>query len=379
MFSVKIDQVEVFVTAGGDEPDPTPSPDPEPSPEPGDALFGEFFEEDPTVDWTFVDADGDGNNWIWDYDAGLDSYEGVGHIRSESYINYVGALTPDNWAISPEMTIPANAVDATLSFYFAAQDPDFAAEPIGVYVGTGADVSAYEQLGVFIPDSDIYENITVDLTAYAGETISVAFRHFDITDMFSVKIDQVEVFVTAEEEPPVPETHIVTFIDGLTSEIIEQVEVEDGGSVDYPEVPVHEGYQFTGWTIETKGTIYNITTDLDVTANYEVVEVPTYEVTISHNENGATDPAAGTYTVADGEEIAITITPDEKYMVQSVLVNGVEAVTEIVENVLTLTITGDTTVEVVFTKIPKTGAIALTSMAIMSMISGAAIVIFKKK
>ena len=66
-------------------------------------------------------------------------------------------------------------------------------------------------------------------------------------------------------------------------------------------------------------------------------------------------------------------------MVQSVLVNGVEAVTEIVENVLTLTITGDTTVEVVFTKIPKTGAIALTSMAIMSMISGAAIIIYKKK
>ena len=379
--SYKVDIANNTVTPieGGDEPDPTPSPDPEPSPEPGDALFGEFFEEDPTVDWTFVDADGDGNNWIWDYDAGLDSYEGVGHIRSESFINYVGALTPDNWAISPEMTIPANAVDATLSFYFAAQDPAYAAEPIGVYVGTGADVSAYEQLGVFIPDSDVYENITVDLTAYAGETISVAFRHFDITDMFSVKIDQVEVFVTAEEEPPVPETHIVTFIDGLTSEIIEQVEVEDGGSVDYPEVPVHEGYQFTGWTIETKGTIYNITTDLDVTANYEVVEVPTYEVTISHNENGATDPAAGTYTVADGEEISITITPDDKYMVQSVLVNGVEAVTEIVENVLTLTITGDTTVEVVFTKIPKTGAIALTSMAIMSMISGAAIVIFKKK
>ena len=374
-FYLALDDIKIFTPAGGDEPDPTPSPDPEP----GDALFGEFFEEDPTVDWTFVDADGDGNNWIWDYDTTLESYEGVGHIRSESYINYVGAVTPDNWAISPEMTIPANAVDATLSFYFAAQDPDFAAEPIGVYVGTGADVSAYEQLGVFIPDSDVYENITVDLTAYAGETISVAFRHFDITDMFSVKIDQVEVFVTAEEEPPVPETHIVTFIDGLTSEIIEQVEVEDGGSVDYPEVPVHEGYQFTGWTIETKGTIYNITTDLDVTANYEVVEVPTYEVTISHNENGATDPAAGTYTVADGEEISITITPDDKYMVQSVLVNGVEAVTEIVENVLTLTITGDTTVEVVFTKIPKTGAIALTSMAIMSMISGAAIVIFKKK
>ena len=148
------------------------------------------------------------------------------------------------------------------------------------------------------------------------------------------------------------------------------------------------GSTFIGWYDEN-GVLLSSEAEFDISdANSTVFiakfeggspELTEYTVTINHNENGATDPAAGTYTVADGEEIAITITPDEKYMVQSVLVNGVETVTEIVENVLTLTITGDTTVEVVFTKIPKTGAIALTSMAIMSMISGAAIIIYKKK
>ena len=295
------------------------------------------------------------------------------------------------------MTLPANAVNATLSFYFAAQDPAYAAEPIGVYVGTGADVSAYEQLGVFITDSEIHENITVDLTAYAGETISVAFRHFDITDMFSVKIDQVEVFVTAEEEPPVPETYTVTFIDGLTEEIIEEVEVEAGGTVVGPFAPEHEGYNFIDWDVyfidnnvanaemayATTNLIFeNVSCDINAVANYEeaaVVEPTEYTVSINHNEFGTTDPEIGTYAVVEGEEIAITITPNDGYMVQSVLVNGVEAVSEVTENVLTLTITNDTDVEVVFTKIPKTGAITLTSMAIMSMISGAAIVIFKKR
>ena len=148
------------------------------------------------------------------------------------------------------------------------------------------------------------------------------------------------------------------------------------------------GSTFIGWYDEN-GVLLSSEAEFDISdANSTVFiakfeggspELTEYTVTINHNENGATDPTAGSYTVADGEEIAITITPDEKYMVQSVLVNGVEAVTEIVENVLTLTITGDTTVEVVFTKIPKTGAIALTSMAIMSMISGAAIIIYKKK
>ena len=148
------------------------------------------------------------------------------------------------------------------------------------------------------------------------------------------------------------------------------------------------GSTFIGWYDEN-GVLLSSEAEFDIyDANSTVFiakfeggspELTEYTVTINHNENGATDPTAGSYTVADGEEIAITITPDEKYMVQSVLVNGVETVTEIVENVLTLTITGDTTVEVVFTKIPKTGAIALTSMAIMSMISGAAIIIYKKK
>ena len=164
--------------------------------------------------------------------------------------------------------------------------------------------------------------------------------------------------------------------------------VEDDTYFGYVYAEPKSGITFIGWYDEN-GVLLSSEAEFDISdANSTVFiakfeggspELTEYTVTINHNENGATDPTAGSYTVADGEEIAITITPDEKYMVQSVLVNGVETVTEIVENVLTLTITGDTTVEVVFTKIPKTGAIALTSMAIMSMISGAAIIIYKKK
>ena len=164
--------------------------------------------------------------------------------------------------------------------------------------------------------------------------------------------------------------------------------VEDDTYFGYVYAEPKSGSTFIGWYDEN-GVLLSSEAEFDISDVNSTVfiakfeggspELTEYTVTINHNENGATDPTAGSYTVADGEEIAITITPDEKYMVQSVLVNGVETVTEIVENVLTLTITGDTTVEVVFTKIPKTGAIALTSMAIMSMISGAAIIIYKKK
>ncbi len=35
--------------------------------------------------------------------------------------------------------------------------------------------------------------ITDDLSAFAGQTIYIAFRHCECTDMFEVKIDDVEV------------------------------------------------------------------------------------------------------------------------------------------------------------------------------------------
>ena len=66
-------------------------------------------------------------------------------------------------------------------------------------------------------------------------------------------------------------------------------------------------------------------------------------------------------------------------MVQSVLVDGFEMITSVVDGTITLTPVTDVIVEVTFVQIPKTGVVALTSFAIATMLSGAAIVIFKKK
>ena len=105
----------------------------------------------------------------------------------------------------------------------------------------------------------------------------------------------------------------------------------------------------------------------------------TVNVTIYHNECGTTTPAAGTYIVEFETPFTITMTPDEGYMVQSVLVDGFEMITSVVDGTITLTPVTDVIVEVTFVQIPKTGVVALTSFAIATMLSGAAIVIFKKK
>ena len=103
------------------------------------------------------------------------------------------ALNPDNWLISPAFT-----AGSTVTFWYAGQDPNYAAETFGVYVianGTTSDELAY------FTASNTYQQGSVDISAYAGQPVQVAFRHYNITDMFRLNLDLVEA--DAGGEPPV--------------------------------------------------------------------------------------------------------------------------------------------------------------------------------
>ena len=376
------DAVNLEIIGGGDTPDPTPTPTPG-----GDAFVGWYFETQSEVDeWTFVDKDGDGYNWTWNQlNTAYEPYEGEGCIYSESYVNYVGELNPDNWAISPEFTIPANASSATLSWYAAPQDPDYPEEHYGVYVGTGTDTANYTQLFEETINYSDYKNTTVDLTAYAGQTIRVAFRHFNCTDLFILKLDQVEVFATAGEEPV--EEYTVTFVDGLTGETIDTQIVVAGEDAVAPEAPVHEGYTFVEWDTD----FTNVQSDLTVTAVYEIIK---YNVHIATTACGTASPI-GDIQVEHGVDLTINMTPDANHYVWYVTING-EIVAVRPGNVITINdITEDLDIFIVFNTDapevtpptpaptpsvpPKTGAISMTAIAIMAIASGAGIVLFRKK
>ena len=439
MFMLKLDQVEVFVEEGG-----------EPGPGGDELVSGWYFESQSEVnEWTFVDKDGDGYNWDWNElnNISLPAYEGEGCIYSNSYVNNFGAVNPDNWAISPEFTIPANASSATLSWYAAPQDPDWTEEHYGVYVGTGTDTANYTQLFEETISYSDYKNTTVDLTAYAGQTIRVAFRHFNCTDMFILKLDQVEVFATAGGQPV--EEYTVTFVDGLTDETIDTQIVVAGEDAVAPEAPVHEGYTFVEWdtdftnvqsdltvtavyaineytvtfvdgltgeTIDTQTVEHgadavepavpehvgyhfvewdveftNVTSDLTVTALYEI---NTYNVHIRTTSCGTASPI-GDIVVEHGDDLTINMTPDANHYVWYVAING-EIVAVRPGNVITINdITEDLDIYIVFNtdapevtpptpaptpgKPPKTGAISMTAIAIMAIVSGAGIMFARKK
>ena len=174
----------------------------------GDVLKGFYFEQDPAAEgWTFIDSDGDGYNWQWNMSTTdkFDVYEGTGILISESYVNKVGPLTPDNWAVSPAVTIPADGL-ATLSLWACGQDTGDYREHFAVYVSESSAPDGTETQ--VIPETVInygrtYAQYTADISAFAGKTIRVMIRHFNCTNQFVLDVDAVEVYFNGGASPSV--------------------------------------------------------------------------------------------------------------------------------------------------------------------------------
>ena len=72
------------------------------------------------------------------------------------------------------------------------------------------------------------------------------------------------VFEAHEKQPPAPVEYTVTFIDGVTQQVLKTEKVPAGGNATAPQAPQHVGYEFSHW----QGDYQNVTARTDVTAVY---------------------------------------------------------------------------------------------------------------
>lgn len=153
-------------------------------------LFADFESATLPTGWTVIDSDGDGYNWEI---SQTDRTHGSYCIASASYDNNNGALNPDNWLITPALNLSS---DATLTFWVVGQDASWAAENYSVYVATSPTVAAFTATTPVLANQTstaTLTQITVNLSAYTGQTVYIGFRHHNITDMFRLNIDDIEV------------------------------------------------------------------------------------------------------------------------------------------------------------------------------------------
>jgi len=226
------------------------------APDPGALVedVTEDFDDSDMSDFTTIDADGDGYDWVLgSASAGLYHNSGVdvtgqGHnasndfILSGSYCNPTGmALTPDNWLVTP----PA-VLNGTFSFWACAQDANYAAEHFGVFVSTAGNTDpadftlvqewtmtaapAYEGPATPTRAQGNWYEYSVDLSSYAGQAGYVAIRHFNCTDMFLLNVDDINYLAGGGAAP----SGYNVYIDGeLVATVSDDTEttitgVEDG-------------------------------------------------------------------------------------------------------------------------------------------------------
>jgi hypothetical protein len=164
--------------------------------------MSEGFESGLPETWNNIDHDGDGFSWeilTMDEDE-IPTHTGNGCIASASYdYEEEEALEPDNYLITPAITIPANLTAANmplLSWWVAAQDPEYPADYYEVRISTtGNSAADFSASAVYaeILSTDEWTMHTVDLRNYIGQTIYIAFIHTNCSDEFIMKLDDIVV------------------------------------------------------------------------------------------------------------------------------------------------------------------------------------------
>jgi len=176
---------------------------------PVDPTNDESFEGDfPPACWSIIDADGDGQNWFKygsaDPGSPLFGVAQDGNFTAASASWMGSPLTPNNYLVTPQLSLGNNEV---LVYWVAAQDPDWAAENYAVFLSTTGNAATDFTVNLFEETlvNDTWMQRTIDLSAYAGQDVYLAFRHFNVTDEFYIKIDNVTLpgdIIPCTVEPP---------------------------------------------------------------------------------------------------------------------------------------------------------------------------------
>ena len=155
-----------------------------------------FESSDDISDWQFIDADGDGYQWMKGSQVFSQPpvHGGSDAINSASFINRIGVLTPDNWFMTPKITVPAEG--ATIEWWEYGMDARDFADHYGVYVSTTNRKPESFTYTIFEGAPTVGQTWTKhsrSLAGFAGQDIVIAFRHFNITNMYWLIIDDLSI------------------------------------------------------------------------------------------------------------------------------------------------------------------------------------------
>jgi hypothetical protein len=154
--------------------------------------FEESFLDEIPDTWTLIDRDEDGYNWNY--------YDGA--ATSDSWLSGgVGAVTPENYLISPKIEVGNTTDVVLLTFEIAAGDTDYPEENYRVIISENPITFENCRQATIIRDwtelDETYGDFklqTIDISAYKGKDVYIGFVHGNCTDCYYILLRNVKVF-----------------------------------------------------------------------------------------------------------------------------------------------------------------------------------------
>lgn len=283
--------------------------------------------------WTTVNNSADGLPWFWQSSGSdLAAHSGGGMALSVSY-NYPDPVHADTWLVSPQIALPAAGSDSIVLSWWYRVDGNYPDDRYEVRLSTtGSDVAAFTtQLADVQPTAvnDSWTHLMVNLTPYAGQSVHIAFHHYNSYDADILAIDDVEIYEGIYTEPE-PDTLVVVFeVDdatmGTTVPAPGTYLYGEGDTIFFGSYAV-DGHRFARWEITYIADGQSETDTLDAEyangyyipavywmemdtvvfrAYFEVGRPDSTTATYAVNDAsmGTTIPAPGTYTIYVGDSI----------------------------------------------------------------------------
>ena len=288
--------------------------------------------------WTTVNGSADGVAWFTSDCGGLGVTPHSGSLVASSWSWNSTSMHANAWLISPKFVLPTVAAGDSLTFsWWEVANANYA-DSYSVKISTTTnDTAAFTVTArPSTAAAGSWTQQSIDLTAYAGQSVYVAFHHVDY-DMNYLLIDDISLYQGAYV-PPAPDTLTVTVatIDatmGTTNPAPGTYQYAETETVQLTGVP-NSGYHFIGWVYTTNG-VNNDTLDADYitvqfpaslfmstgsvtfTALFEAGNPDSTTVTYAVNDAtmGTIVPAPGTYAAYVGSSIQAEAIANNGYAV----------------------------------------------------------------
>ena len=211
--------------------------------------------------WSVLDSDGDGYTWEMLYNNDdITCHTGEGMVFSASYDNNIGALTPDNFLISPRGQY------SSISFWACAQDNAYPEEHFGVGVSTDSGLTMLQEWTISAKTQGNWYQYTVDLSEYEDQDVYVAIRHFNCSDMNRLNVDDITLMTYEGGGTSTPGTPVSgTFIEGYQCTVT---------------VIPNSDYSFVNWTENgsvvstSQNYTFTVKGNRNLVANMELITKP---------------------------------------------------------------------------------------------------------